>query len=232
MHDLLVAAADLLLGARCPGCDRAALTLCRACGVAISPAPAVCQPLPTSRAAVPSSSALRPVPTVAAGINADVLRLVLLAWKEKGRHGLTTNLAHLLAASVATHAATGHPLVLVPVPTSRRSKRLRGVDLVDSLAHSCVQLLREVGIDTRTTQALAYARETADQAGLGALDRRINLQGAFRLRSGRRLAGRDVVVVDDIITTGSTVAEAVRVLTDAGHRPVGIAVVAATPRAC
>jgi predicted amidophosphoribosyltransferase len=79
-------------------------------------------------------------------------------------------------------------------------------------------------------QALAYSRSTRDQAGLDAEHRAANLRGAFQLRSAGALAGCDVIVVDDILTTGSTVAEAVRVLSAAGHRPVGIAVAAATAR--
>lgn len=171
-----------------------------------------------------------PVTPIAAGVNADLLRRVLVAWKETGSTRLTSVLDHLLAASVVAHAGPGRPMVLVPVPTSRRSKRARGCDLVDELAHASVRLLRRLGMDVSAVQALTPARATADQAGLGAAARANNLDGAFRLRSDRALAGRDVLVVDDIITTGATVAEAVRVLDAAGHRPVGIAVVAATPR--
>jgi predicted amidophosphoribosyltransferase len=226
MSELVVAAADILLGARCPGCGRPALTLCRPCGEAVRAQPRLSWPRP-------APSGLRrpvPVPPVAAGDNADVLRRALLAWKEEGRFGLTEVFGHLLAASVAQLARPGRGLALVPVPTSRRSKRMRGSDLVDELARSSARLLRGVGVDARVVQALTYARSTADQAGLDSVERSANLAGAFRLRTTRGLAGRDLLVVDDILTTGSTVAEAVRVLTGAGHRPSGIAVVAATPR--
>lgn len=170
------------------------------------------------------------VPPVAAGDNADVLRGVLIAWKERGEHGLTKVLMHLLAASVAQLDSPGRALTLVPVPTSRRSRRHRGADLIDDLARSAARLLTGVGIDVRVEQALGYHRATADQAGLGSAQRAANLAGALRLKTDRGLAGRDVIVVDDILTTGATVSEAVRVLTVAGHRPIGIAVVAATPR--
>jgi ComF family protein len=170
------------------------------------------------------------VTPTAAGANADVLRRVLVAWKEAGNTRLTSVLDHHLAASVVQHARPANAVVLVPVPTSRRSRRQRGCDLVDELARSAAGLLRQVGIDAQVSQALARARVTVDQVGLGAAERASNLHGAFMLRTTRSLAGRDIVVVDDILTTGATVSEAVRVLGEAGHRPVGIAVVAATPR--
>jgi ComF family protein len=225
MRDLLIPAADLLLGAQCAGCGRPALTLCRTCGDAIRPAPAIAWPQPCPR------TLRRPtrVTPIAAGVNADLLRRVLVAWKEAGNTRLTSVLDHLLAAAVVEHARP-RPGVLVPVPTSRRSRRERGCDLVDELARSAVRLLRHLGVDARVSQALAPARTTVDQVGLGAAARASNLHGAFRLRTERSLRGRDVIVVDDILTTGATVSEAVRALGTAGHRPVGIAVVAATPR--
>jgi ComF family protein len=170
------------------------------------------------------------VTPIAAGSNADLLQRVIVSWKESGNTRLTSVLDHLLAASVVEHARPAHPVVLVPVPTSRRSRRERGCDLVDELARSAVRLLNRVGIDAQVSQALAPARVTVDQVGLSAAERASNLHGAFRLRTGKALGRRDVVVVDDILTTGATVSEAVRVLGAAGHRPVGIAVVAATPR--
>lgn len=167
---------------------------------------------------------------VAGGSNAGVLRAALIDWKEAGRFGLTGPLCHLLAAATGQLVEPGRPAVMVPVPTSRRSKRTRGADVVDELARASAQLLQGIGVDVRVAQALTYTRSTHDQAGLDASHRAVNLTGAFRLRTTAPLAGRDVVVVDDILTTGATVAEAVRVLSAVGHRPIGVAVVAATPR--
>lgn len=221
-----VSAADLLLGASCPGCGQPALGLCRSCGESIRPDPRCAWPQPTQRALREPTM----VPPVAAGSNTGVLRATLLAWKEEGRFGLAMALSHHLAGAIGHLARPGQALVLVPVPTSRRSKRARGSDVLDELARMSAHLLREVGIDVRVSQALSYARATVDQAGLNSTQRAINLSGAFRLRTDRGLIGRDVIVVDDILTTGATISEAVRVLSRVGHRPIGVAVVAATPR--
>jgi predicted amidophosphoribosyltransferase len=78
----------------------------------------------------------------------------------------------------------------------------------------------------RTAALLVQARDVQDQAGLGTAARTINLAGALRAR--RRLDGLDVVVVDDVVTTGATLAEAARALTAAGARVRGAAVVAMT----
>ncbi|MGA8988535.1 ComF family protein [Aeromicrobium sp.] len=226
MHELIIPAVDLLLGARCAGCGRPALTLCRPCAEAIRPHPEIVWPVPTP----PVLRGQRPVPPVAAGSHAHVLRRVIVDWKERGATRLTTPLDHLLAASVLTHVSSSRPVTLVPVPTSRRSRRERGCHLVGDLAGSAARLLRQTGLDIRVAGALRPVRDTADQVGLDAAQRASNLRGAFRVRSDRLLSARDIVVVDDILTTGATVAEAVRALSDAGRRPVGIAVIAATPR--
>lgn len=221
MRDLVVPAADLLLGARCAGCGGLALSLCRDCGTAIRPHPVVAEPAAGSSASVP---------VVAAGINAGVLQRVLLAWKEEGVTRLTGVLDHHLAAAVLPHVRPARPVVLVPVPTSRRSRRTRGCDLVDELSRAAARLLRRTGVEVRIEQALAYSRTTQDQAGLGARARRSNMDHALRVRRSTHLDDLDVVVVDDIWTTGATASEAVRALSAAGRRPVGVAVVAITPR--
>jgi predicted amidophosphoribosyltransferase len=215
----VVPAADLLLGARCAGCGGQAIGLCRSCGTAMRPSPFV---VPLGRQA----GGLVPV---AAGANAGVLRRVLVAWKEQGATGLTSVLDHHLAVAVVPLVPPGRPVALVPVPTSRRNRRARGCDLVDDLARATARLLRRTGVDVVVEQALLHARDTADQAGLGAEARWSNLDGAFRVRRGKPVR-RDIVVVDDIVTTGATLVEAVRTLAAAGHRPIGVALVAATPR--
>jgi predicted amidophosphoribosyltransferase len=224
MRQLIVPAADLLLGARCAGCGGPALHLCRACGDVIRP-----DPVEVPVGASGRRRRDRP-PAVASGAHAGVLRRVVLAWKEDGVTRLTDVLAHHLAAAVAAQVTTDRPVLLVPVPTSRRSRRARGRDHVDELARSAAGLLRATGLAADVEQALAYVRATQDQAGLDAEARRRNLEGALRGRpAGPRSTG-DVVVVDDVLTTGATAGEAVRALTEVGRRPIGISVVAATPR--
>lgn len=239
--DLTTAAVDLLLGAACPGCGRAARMLCPACAEEITPCPTLVR--------------TRPFPVAASGEHVGILRMAIVAWKEQGRSVLLRPLAHLLAASVVEviagrsipgggarpWAANGR-IVLVPVPTSRRSRRARGADVVDELSRCAAGLLRGAGVDVTVRQALTPVRRTVDQSGLGARERARNLDGAFTLRSsagpagvpgrGRQtaLAGRDVVVVDDIVTTGATLREAVRALTAAGHRPIAAATMAHRPR--
>ncbi|MGA9102234.1 ComF family protein [Aeromicrobium sp.] len=215
--DLATAATDLLLGAACPACGRPARALCATCAAAIEPRPAVVRS--------------RPLPVAASGEHAGVLRLAILAWKEEGRAALLRPLAHLLAASIVeVMGASSGPWVLVPVPTSRRSRLARGHDVVDQLARAAGRLLCDAGVDVTARQALRVARRTVDQSGLGARDRALNLRGAFTLRSTDGLTGRDIVVVDDIVTTGSTIGEAHRALVAAGRRPGGAAVVAHRPR--
>lgn len=215
--DLATAAADLLLGAACPGCGRPSRALCPVCAAAITPRPTVIR--------------TRPLLVAASGEHSGVLRLAIVAWKEEGRTVLLRPLAHLLAASVVevTRGASG-PIALVPVPTTWRSRLARGADVVDQLARGAAALLRETGADVSACPALRVTRRTADQSGLGARARARNLAGAFQLRTGERLGGRDLVVIDDIVTTGATLGEAVRALTSAGHRPRAAAVVAHRPR--
>jgi predicted amidophosphoribosyltransferase len=121
-------------------------------------------------------------------------------------------------------------VVLVPVPTSRRNRLARGADVVDQLACAAAGLLRGTGADVTVRQALRVARRTADQSGLDARDRARNLAGAFALRSDQGLAHGTVVVVDDIVTTGATIAEAARALAAAGHLPLAAATMAHRPR--
>lgn len=210
--DPLLAAADLLLGAACAACGRPAVDLCAGCRRTIAPRPRVVTE--------------RPVPVVAAGAHDGALRQVLLAWKRGGHTRLTPTIGTFVAASVCALGPSG-PVCLVPVPTTRRSRRRRGADLVGAATDEAVRRLAEVGVPARAVPALAFERVPRDQVGLAARERHGNLEGALR-RSRRRLpGGHDVVVVDDIVTTGATVAEAVRVLVADGVAVLGAAVVAA-----
>lgn len=214
----LVAAADLLVGAACPGCGRPALAVCATCARAIRPDPCT----------VTTAGAAHHLPITAAGHHNGVLRRVVLDWKERGRFPLTEVLAHHLAAAVV--AAVDHDEIgLVPVPTSWVAQWRRGDDLVLSLARATAVRLDAVGHRATVHPVLSRTRRTLDQAGLGAEDRARNLHGAFALDRCRLPSHAPLVIVDDIVTTGSTLAEAARALAVRGWGVHGAATVAATP---
>ena len=226
---LRAAAADLLLGSRCAGCDLPGPVLCDRCRFATDPHPFTCWPDP-----VPIGlQAPAPVPPWAAGAYVDPLRRLLIAYKDRDRARLAGPLGRALAAVV--EEAVGQTIggagsvELVPVPSAAASVRRRGRDVVADLARVAAGRLRRRGIDARISGRLALARPVADQAGLTARERAANLHGAVTVR-GRRLPSRPVVVVDDVLTTGATAAEAVRALAARDVRVCAVAVVAATPR--
>lgn len=197
----------LLLPVGCAGCDEPDIALCEACVLALTPVP-IRRTLDAPGGTIALWSAL-PFD----GVTARVVRAI----KEDGRTGLATALAP--AVEVALTAAGAAGALLVPVPTSRASYRRRGFRVPDLL-------IRRAGL--RAHRVLAYTRRTDDQRGLDRERRHRNVAGSLRASSDA--AGRRVVVVDDVVTTGATLAEAVRALRAAGVDVVAAVAVAATPR--
>lgn len=208
---MLVDLLDLVLPRDCAGCAAPGRTLCPGCGKALSGPPVAHRP-------TPAPPGLPPV--VAAAAYDGVVRSLLLAHKERGRLALAGPLGRALARAAAAH---GRGAVLVPVPSSPVSVRARGHDHARRLTAVAGRRL-----GARTAAVLVQARSVDDQSGLDAAARSANLAGALRAR--RRLDGLDVVVLDDVVTTGATIAEATRALTAAGAHVRGAAVVAATVR--
>lgn len=207
---------DLVLEQRCAGCGSAGGPVCAVCADVIDQGPWRCR----SRRGCP--------PVWAAGPYAGRGRAVLLAFKNGGRRALAGRLADGLAAAVRAAAPTAERISLVPVPGRGAATRERGYDPVRTLGAAAAARLRAQGVAARMVCPLRYARTTRDQVGLDAAARWANLAGAMRVRSrgGVPPAGGATVVVDDVLTTGATLAEAVRALGAAGVRVAGAAVVA------
>jgi predicted amidophosphoribosyltransferase len=161
-------------------------------------------------------------------------RDLLLAYKERGAVGLRSTLATPLAAAIRAAALSGgaERFVVVPAPSAARSVRVRGDDVVLTLARRAASMLRREGLSIRVVPALRQGRQVADSAGLSSSQRAANLAGALQIRRARAAAlrGARVVIADDLITTGATVAEAARELRDSGAIVVGAAMIAATRR--
>ncbi|GLF93414.1 ComF family protein [Streptomyces yaizuensis] len=200
----------LVLPVACGGCRAPRTALCARCTRELS-----------GRAArrVGPDPAPAGLPAVwACAEYADAVRAVLIAHKERGALGLARPLGVALAAAVRAALAQGGrgsgPVLLVPVPSSRRAVRARGHDAGRRLALAAAAELRRGGERARVLPVLRQCREVADQAALTAPERVVNLSGALVARRGTAglMAGARTVVVDDLMTTGASLAEAARAL--------------------
>lgn len=219
---MLGALFDLLLANACPGCGGPG-RWCHGCADELASAAA--RPLGLT-APVPTPPGFPPA--AAAAPYSGAVRGALLAYKERGRLELAAPLGRALGAAVCCLDLPA-PVLLVPVPSRRAAVRSRGFDHAGRLARSAAAQLRESGRPAQAAALLAPARRVRDQAGLDVAARAGNLEGALRLQQPLRGAW-SVVVVDDVVTSGATLAEASRVLLAGGARLVGAATVAATPR--
>lgn len=147
------------------------------------------------------------------------VRRVILALKEEGRTDIARQLAVPFAAAIDAALTASPTATLVRVPRGRASYRSRGYDPL--------QLLLRMSRSGRAS-GLALARRTRAQKSLGIEDRRGNTSGSMVARWD--FEGRDVVIVDDVITTGATLEEASRAVSEARGRVVGAASLAFTPR--
>lgn len=229
-RDLLEALLDLVVPRSCSGCGAARELWCATCRRALDGPGLRTRP-------TPCPDGFPPTWTVTA--YGGAVREALLAHKEHGRLGLAKPLGEALARSVeaAVEAASPRsewpPLVLVPVPSSLAATRARGHDPMLRIARRAAYVLRASGRPTAVLPLLAHARTVSDQAGLGAMARASNLTGAHRIRPRLvdRLGAETVVVlVDDLVTTGASLAEAARALRVVGRAPTAAAVIAATTR--
>ena len=213
--------ADLVLPGRCLRCATPGPVVCAGCLGPIEP----------FEVELPSDQG-PPVPIWAVGPYEDGLRAAVLAYKERGRRDAGRALARLLTRSVTAAVASGGPARLGrPRPDPVESRRPLGPGAASTCCAWPASVAPDVGAFV-APDALRLTRSTRDSAGLRIDERRANLVGA--IPAARPPAGGrprlSAVVVDDVVTTGATLAEAVRALRAAGWPVVGAAVIAATPR--
>jgi predicted amidophosphoribosyltransferase len=205
---------DLILPLACGGCGAPSTRWCAACAAELSVAadePHVVNPRIDPQVAV-----------FALGRYAGARRQAILAIKEHGRGDLVAPLARALAIGVhrlLTWGMLETPLTIVPAPTRRSAARRRGGDPVARLATEAVGAHPDVFV----VPALRMKALARDSVGLGTSARERNIAGRVVLR-GRRPGAQvcEVLVVDDVVTTGATARESVRVLQVAGVRVVAV----------
>nr|WP_269092955.1 phosphoribosyltransferase family protein [Corynebacterium accolens] len=157
-------------------------------------------------------------PVFALGPYSDIRRNIVISMKEQGNREVRDYIGAVVAAGVTHLAARGEiprELCLVPAPTRRRSARMRGGDPVTAMCQGAARRQRTL----RVREALTMGEGTADQSELNAQDRWANLQG--RVRVSAAVSGEPALLVDDVITTGATLAASMAALRAAGATVYG-----------
>lgn len=223
------------VGCDCPLCGArvTGARLCSGCAADITAAPPGARPrcprcalrLPVAASACPAClGAPRAYGRTLAAFDytppADALIRML---KTQLRLSMAPVLACLLADAIRRDGGLPQGVLLAPVPASRASLRLRGMNPAAEIARSLATQL-DVPL---ARQALRRLRETPRQTGLGRRARRRVVAGLFGATPVVR--GRHVALVDDVMTTGSTVQAAATALIAAGAAGVTVLVAARTP---
>jgi len=156
------------------------------------------------------------------------VREAVVAWKDRGRHDLTRHLAAAMhAAALDLAPRFGDDVLVVPAPSTPAAVRRRGGSLVGELARAVGDGLCASG--SRAQPVAALTRRGGDQVGLGTRARWANVAGQVRVRARADVARRAVVLVDDVLTTGATLASCHAALERAGASVVGVLTLASTP---
>ncbi|MET9732831.1 ComF family protein [Streptomyces sp. NPDC006458] len=235
---------DLVLPAECGGCGRPRTVLCPECRAVLSgAAPRRVRPepepagLPAVHAAAAYEDGVRAVllahkergalslarPLGAALAGAVRAGLGPGSESAPGRRADLPDVLDRRRARPSVPVLPVLPVLLVPVPSRRAAVRARGHDPARRIALAAAGELRQAGTPARVLSVLRQCRPVADQAGLNSRRRRENLAGALAVARGGAglLRGGAVVLVDDLMTTGASLAEAARAVREAMAAEVG-----------
>jgi ComF family protein len=198
--------ASALAPPRCAACDepvRRLAAFCEACASTVERAPADTK-------------------DIAALVYGGAIARAIMRFKYEQRPDLERPLGDLLALALSAQTEVTGDMVVIPVPLHPSRLAERGFNQSALLAN---RVARRLGAHVLPV-ALERKVHTAQQAKLGKEARANNLDGAFQTRRGADIRGRRVLLVDDVRTTGATLAAASRALADGGACEVLTAVVA------
>jgi predicted amidophosphoribosyltransferase len=208
---------DLILPLECGGCGAPSTRWCDVCANELA--------IKADEPHVVNPRIAPGVPVFALGRYAGARRQAVIAMKDHGRTDLIAPLSSALAAGIhrmLTWGMVDVPLTIVPAPTRRSAARRRGGDPVTRMATAAVARHPEINV----VQALRIKAFARDSARLGSAARERNLTGAVVLRRGGLTIDHEVLLVDDIVTTGATARESVQTLHSAGVRVAALLTIA------
>lgn len=202
---------DLALPLECGGCAAPGTRWCQPCAEQFSQDPVLLSPRVDPG-----------VPVWSLGTYVGSRRHAIIEAKEHGRRDLHAPLGRALARGLVRLRERGEldppelaVLTLVPAPSRRAAARRRGGDPVRRMVGRAVEAMSPERV--AVASVLEMGRGAKDSVGLGAEGRQRNLAGRIRLRGALPSPGT-VVLIDDVVTTGATASESVRVLAGAGVR--------------
>jgi ComF family protein len=161
---------------------------------------------------------------IAYGAYEGALRDLIHLFKYKGTRPAGKLLGSLLNQAVAAMTLPDS-LILIPVPLWSGKRNSRGFNQAEAIARTFMSFQTSSSIQLDTSIRVR-TRETASQTGLTRHQRRANVRGAFSVRKPEKVKGRSILIVDDVMTTGTTAGECARVLRRAGAKEVFVATVA------
>jgi ComF family protein len=171
---------------------------------------------------------------VSCGSYSGRLRDLIHALKYDRLRPIARQLGRMLAETISQlENETPAGLLVVPVPLHHSKHAKRGFNQARLLAFEAIRFLRKTNPRWRLSLApgtLIRLRATNSQAGLTPRQRRLNMRGAFRVIDPAAVAGKSVLVVDDIFTTGATARAAARAFVAAGADAVWVATLARARR--
>ena len=183
---------SLIFPSRCIGCMQLGPTICSQCRLSWHPH--------IFRTHVDN------LPVTSSIIYSPIAARILVAAKEANRKSADTLIIDAIQHVLENYKGDITNLTFIPMPSSKKALRKRGRNFIEFV---CKEL------NVSYSNILFHQRSVKDQSGLNAKERRLNLVGAFGLKSSVRIYG-DIVLIDDVVTTGSTLREARRALSAGG----------------
>ena len=182
----------LIFPQRCIGCMQLGLTICSQCRLSWHP-----HIFRTHVDTLPDTSSI---------LYSPIAARILVAAKEANQRSADTLIIDSMQHILENYKGDIANLTFIPMPSSKKAIRKRGRNFIEFVC-------KELNISY--SNVLFHKRSVKDQSGLNAEERRSNLVGAFGLESSVRIYG-DIVLIDDVVTTGSTLREARRALSAGG----------------